>query len=128
MQSTTEWAATDADGAFSKTFTGLVEVTTPEELAVVGSVTMAAEQGVEPLDRMLGTHGNRHHQAPEVRSPRLRKMPTLRSKETGRTVWYTADGNHAVFLPSQCVIHHSDRPETPLFCCTIRHHNQNRSV
>ena len=95
--------------------------------ASVGSA-MAAEQGVEPLDRMLSTHGNCHDQAPEVRPRRLRKMPTLRAKETGQTVRYTADGNHAVVLPIRLSQQHPYRSETPHFLCPIRHQDEKRSV
>ncbi len=108
--------------------TGFVEVAAPEELAVVGSVTVAAEQGVESLDGMFGPHGDCHHQAPEVRPGGLRKMPTLRTKETGQTAWYAAYGNHAVVLPIRLCQQHPYPPETPHFLCAIRDHDENRSV
>ena len=103
-------------------------VAAPEKLAVVGPVPVIAKQGVESFEGVFGAHGDGRHQAPEVRPGGLGKKTTLRTKKPGQTTRYAADGNPAVVLPCQCVIHLTDRPETPHFLCPIRDQNENRSV
>jgi hypothetical protein len=108
---------------------GLVPAASPEEFAMIGSVSGASEDFGQFIDSCTVAYGDSHYQSPEVLPWPLGKMLAKGFEKTLEFSWDFADCNHTASPMISFYCYKSYRQSRPFLFDNCHHQNlRNRSV